>query len=136
MPHRIFRSDTQKKSLADADQQGRQGDGPFPPDDLPEQKGLEEAKAFLGGDVPSEAQNHMFGTDPGGAVGRTGLAVQALVDRVLDPLAYQEIAGDDFFRQFVFSTGDIQFVSHLLEHRTDAAAFAALHAFLKFTGSL
>ena len=51
------------------DQHGPEGDRPFAPDQLPKKKCLEKPKPFLGGDIPAQSQDNMFGTDAGGAIG-------------------------------------------------------------------
>ena len=76
----------------------------------------------------------MFGTDAGRAVGRTGLAVKTFVDGIFYSLGDLQIAGDYFFSKFVFAPGNIELITHFFKDRTDRAAFAALHAFLKFSG--
>ena len=134
MAYRILRTDAKERSLGDADQHGTEGDRPFAPEQLPEDKRLEKTEPFLGGDIPAQPENNMLRADSGRAVGRTGLAVETFVDGIFYPLGDLQIAGDYFFRQFVFAPGNIQLIAHFFKYRTDRAAFAALHAFLKFFG--
>ncbi len=133
--NRVLRAYAKEHLLGDTAKSATDGDRPFSPEQLTENKRLEEVETFLGGDIPPEAQHNVLGAYTSRAVGRAGLAVQTFIDGLFNPLGDLNITGDDFLGQFVFAPRHEKLIAEFLEDRAYTAAFTTLHTLLEFFGS-